>query len=803
MLSKLKHFDGAKPGKKLKRKSAPTDADEIKTKRKTYEENKRKRHFKKHWQIGRKWLAVDEVGDQNTENDAIVMRCITCQSYWGPKIESLKPESKKWVTGTSNFKLDTIKSHESSKMHKMANEHVKEHLKPIQESNACKALFQMKSSDYQQMTYKFRNVHAIAKWDMSFKCYSRLCRLDRAKGLAVNKVYENDKSARIFTRMIAETEINKQHELLEKAKCFSITIDGCADTSGTEQESIYLHVCDKGIMHQRFLCFKSPKTTCSQDIYEAVLEAFTEFSIDSNKLIGITCDGASNMLGIRKGLATLLKNLNPDLVVIHCLAHRLELAIKYSFKKSKLYEKSMTLLIGIYYHYKKSSKQRKELERSFESLNETVIFPTRVGGTRWVPHTVTALTAFFKGYKALMMQLENSSHNNPKSEGLYNIGIGMELVAYLLVVRDILQPIHNLSLFLQKEETTLGDASMLLLCTRETILHYTEKDRSEELAELLNTGMFKGVQLKQRGAKPELKYVGGLTDSIAGNLEEKFSVDKDFFRATTIANLKLWPSHKDEAAIHGYGDEGVGFILKKFPKRFEETTSIMQEWGMLKTLLYIRYSENVQRLTWSEINTALTDQGVDKILSLIDFILSLPATSVHNERCFSHMKIMKTDRRSRMTSSTMTDVLLVKLETPDIEKFDPQSAINLWTITPSGRTRRPNFKRRSKSVPNAASSTTTKESERIAKSDPNFKENNNTVCLTDDIAVMPESAAASAGEPTTQPQNLVTESVTLKPQLGPGVFENSAQSQSESDDSDSDNEQSYNENQTKIMFYSK
>lgn len=61
----------------------------------------------------------------------------------------------------------------------------------------------MKSSDYQQMTYKLRNAHACAKWDMSFKCYSRLCQLDRAKGLAVNKVHENDKSARIFTRIIA------------------------------------------------------------------------------------------------------------------------------------------------------------------------------------------------------------------------------------------------------------------------------------------------------------------------------------------------------------------------------------------------------------------------------------------------------------------------------------------------------------------------------------------------------------------------------------------------------------------------
>jgi len=51
-----------------------------------------------------------------------VMNCSPCQIYWGTaeKIKNLRNDTKKWMVGTDNFKLDTITSHEISKMHKTA-----------------------------------------------------------------------------------------------------------------------------------------------------------------------------------------------------------------------------------------------------------------------------------------------------------------------------------------------------------------------------------------------------------------------------------------------------------------------------------------------------------------------------------------------------------------------------------------------------------------------------------------------------------------------------------------------------------
>lgn len=63
---------------------------------------------------------------------------------------------------------------------------------------------------------------------------------------------------------------------------------------------------------------------------------------------------------------TLLERDLPELLVVHCLAHRLELSFRDVMKADPLYEKLSTLTIGLYYFYKRSPKQRKALKQTFQ-----------------------------------------------------------------------------------------------------------------------------------------------------------------------------------------------------------------------------------------------------------------------------------------------------------------------------------------------------------------------------------------------------------------------------------------------------
>jgi len=57
-----------------------------------------------------------------------------------------------------------------------------------------------------------------------------------------------------------------------------------------------------------------------------------------SKLVGLGCDGASNMTGQWNCLIALLKE-QPSVVVVHCFAHGLELALKDASDSNSLHEK--------------------------------------------------------------------------------------------------------------------------------------------------------------------------------------------------------------------------------------------------------------------------------------------------------------------------------------------------------------------------------------------------------------------------------------------------------------------------------
>lgn len=106
---------------------------------------------------------------------------------------------------------------------------------------------------------------------------------------------------------------------------------------------------------------------------------FVNFFFISAKFVGMASDGASNMVGVKGGLATLLRqDINSELVNVHCLAHHLELAFRDVLKKNKIYDKIMTLMVGLYYFYKKSYNNKKSLLNSIKVCQIDGLMPPKV-----------------------------------------------------------------------------------------------------------------------------------------------------------------------------------------------------------------------------------------------------------------------------------------------------------------------------------------------------------------------------------------------------------------------------------------
>ena len=66
----------------------------------------------------------------------------------------------------------------------------------------------------------------------------------------------------------------------------------------------------------------------------------------------------------------------------------------------------------------------------------------------------------------------------------------------------------------------------------------------------------------------------------------------------------------------------------------------------------------------------------------MDLILTIPASSADAERGFNRLKIAKSDWRSKLSDTNLSDQMTIMLEGPSIVMFDPAPAINLWSMTP-------------------------------------------------------------------------------------------------------------------------
>lgn len=98
------------------------------------------------------------------------MYCFECKEFWEKKIESLNPQARTWITGTNNFKIDTLKTHEQSKYHEKAHRVATSKQRDLSLSHAAIAPRKLNEANLMKVSVRFRNAHAVAKLDTMYGC---------------------------------------------------------------------------------------------------------------------------------------------------------------------------------------------------------------------------------------------------------------------------------------------------------------------------------------------------------------------------------------------------------------------------------------------------------------------------------------------------------------------------------------------------------------------------------------------------------------------------------------------------------
>ena len=126
------------------------------------------------------------------------------------------------------------------------------------------------------------------------------------------------------------------------------------------------------------------------------------------KVVGLATDGVRTMMGCHAGVAAKLTKVIPHLVVIHSVAHRLQLAVLDSLKAVLFMQEVEKTLKGLYIYFYFSPKRSSQLKEVVAALQMQLLKLKDINAVRWVA-SKEALQAFLKSWQAVVFQLQKNS----------------------------------------------------------------------------------------------------------------------------------------------------------------------------------------------------------------------------------------------------------------------------------------------------------------------------------------------------------------------------------------------------------
>nr|XP_023481544.1 sperm flagellar protein 2 isoform X5 [Equus caballus] len=644
----------------------------------------RNNQFLKIWLKKYPWLVYDEILN--------LMFCDLCRKH-GVKSRG---NQVSFFYGTDNFRTEFLHAHHLSEAHARASLMEATSGSPVNRATTELMVRTVSKVTLGRVENLFRSCHAIAKTGRPLKDFIWMCKLDDMKGVDIGPVFRTNKSARTFTYFIAEVERKNLRDKLVKSKFFSIISDGITNNSAKEAELVYVQFAHAGRVHCQVVGVQTVEKRdplAIKNAIEKTLERNLQLRLSNQdwtkKLVGFGSGGAPGSERESNGVALILREIQPCVLTVYCFAHHLELSYKAVFQSIPLYNNVRDLLYSLYHFYHNSPPHKISLITAFKDLRLRPVMPSQVGGRRWLQGLQAALQNFLKGYPAIVQQLNSpmlqanergSDTSHQKAKELLELLLQADIVKFIHFLVDVISVLSILSRVNQNRNSSIADIFATLQSTLEILRMYQTRPGPKE-RRVDSVTHFHGKCLRGKGNISDVRntVLTHLIKRLRGCFRD---AGQDVVKATMIGSFKLWPTKINQEL----GEKEVSILIAHYEPVLEAANvkidEVDTEWSMLKLEIYARF-QNIRELTWDVVNSVYLPK-YPNILTLVDLVLTLPASSAEAERGFSQMKRTKSQMHAKIKADSMTDLLIIQLNSPDINNFDPRKAIHLWnTRTPS------------------------------------------------------------------------------------------------------------------------
>ena len=167
--------------------------------------------------------------------------------------------------------------------------------------------------------------------------------------------------------------------------------------------------------------------------------------------------------------------------------------------------------------------------------------PTRIGGTRWLSHTLLAIENLWKGYKGIVQHLDQCWQQDtklaPKANGMFKQLRSNSVVSYGHFMQDELSVLSIMSRELQKKDASIYTCHAILETTK-TSLKKLEERPGFHMEKLTNMSeSFQGETLVGT-----FTYPTAIVSKLYEALENRYrDVSMNILGATKVAYLASWP----------------------------------------------------------------------------------------------------------------------------------------------------------------------------------------------------------------------------------------------------------------------
>lgn len=535
--------------------------------------------------------------------------------------------------------------------------------------------------------------------------------------------YFQHRSAGAQTEIFLTMGNTMKKEVLRKVKsalAFGILTDEVADVSVTENlvTFIQFYCRETDQVETQFLSCQNVlenfQSANAEAIATLLLKEIEELDdLDLGCFTGLTSDGASVMVGKRSGVAARLKQVNPTLINVHCICHRLALACTDSNESLSNIKDVETWLRQLWQFFENSPKrmaaylkiqtQLKSIRLEGKGVKRVIKRLKKACRTRWLS-LEASVKAVHEDYEAVLQTLAQFEQKDATASGLFRKMKSLKFLGVIYIMREVLPVLGDLSRRFQKGSLNFAAILPAINMTKDRLQNLSEDETP--LNNLRNdidsfTDMCADIKMNKNDGQQLQSVFSKYVVALVSNIDNRFSDSSEVLTAFNIFNPTAVPD--SAAEMRTYGNQQIDILSNHyFSENQDRSDKLKAQWHAMKYHIRDAIKPNLPESVKSGSDISPTEwlllqllkdtsvrQLYPDIVYIAEVVASLPVSNAWPERGASALKSVKTRLRNRLSSSMLESILHICINAPEPSSAAGQKlvekAVKSWLENKSRR----------------------------------------------------------------------------------------------------------------------